>query len=129
MISIYCCSCEKDVIPVLKNGFQIYRNESLSRKLFYQCVECRNYVGCHKGTKKPFGCIPTEQLRFARRKIHEILDPLYKNEDGTRKKGKRSKIYKLMSKRLGYEYHTGDIITIEHAREVYKVVLSLKKGE
>jgi hypothetical protein len=55
--------------------------------------------------------------------IHPILDPLWKRTKWKPKaKGQRRKIYAEISKRIGKEYHTGEIASVEEAREVYKIV-------
>ena len=121
VVKVYCCGCEKDVAPTLKEGADIYPfRPKLAHKLFWQCQHCYNFVGCHKGVDKPLGCIPTLKLKLARRDIHSLLDPLWKTRKLT-----RSQVYAHISKKLGYSYHTAEIRTILDALRVYNIVFQL----
>jgi hypothetical protein len=87
---------------------------------FWKCDTCGNYVGCHHKTAnptKPLGVIATKEILEARKKLHALLDPLWKS-----KKIKRGQAYAYIGHRLGYPYHNGEIRTIEEARTVYKIV-------
>jgi hypothetical protein len=80
-------------------------------------------VGCHHKTKtptKPLGCIATPEILNARKKIHALLDPLWKS--GVISRGR---IYGYVSKQLGYTYHNGEIRSIEEARKIYRIVAEL----
>lgn len=122
---IYCCGCETEVEARRTTGKEIYpHRKDLHSKNFWKCDACKNYVGCHNRGhgKSPVGCIPTKELMNARRHIHSLLDPLWK-----KRKIQRTEVYDMMSKRLGYEYHTGEIQSITEARRVYRELLNLKK--
>jgi len=68
---IYCISCNAKVEAVKTNGKEIYpHRKDLYTKIFYKCPFCLNYVGCHPGTEKPLGCIPTKELKQARIKTN-----------------------------------------------------------
>jgi len=117
---IYCCSCAQDVDARLTDGGEIYPHRSdLSALPFWKCDTCGNFVGCHHKTDKPtrpLGVIPTPEIKRARSHIHQLIDPAWKNG-----KIKRGKLYAMISKQLGYQYHTGEIKTIEDARNIYRV--------
>jgi hypothetical protein len=68
----------------------------------------------------PLGNIANSEIKKARQHIHKILDPLWKGG-----KKPRAVVYSEISKALGYTYHTGEIKTIEEARKVYLILLSL----
>ena len=122
---IYCCLCETTKERRLTDGKEIYpHRQDLHDLFFWKCDDCGNYVGCHKGTQTPLGNIPTQALKKARREIHKILDPIWKNKQMTRRT-----VYKELSKNLGYQYHTAEIKTIDEARIIYKLVLSMKNQE
>jgi len=131
-VKIYCCGCGSDTEARLTNGGEIYphRND-LSHLPFWKCDFCDNYVGCHHKTKdriKPLGNIPTKELRYARKKIHELFDPIWK---GSKNRGgcmNRKMAYKSLSLSLGYEYHTAEIKTIEEARKVYLTVRDIRES-
>lgn len=51
----------------------------LSEKLFYQCLPCDAYVGCHPGTDKPLGRMANAELRVAKVMAHRAFDPLWQS--------------------------------------------------
>lgn len=123
---IYCVACEKDVKARLTDGKEIYPHRADLAKLpFWKCDACRNYVGCHHKTKnrtRPLGLIPTKELRNARKHIHALIDPWWK-EKGV----DRQYIYHWLTDQLGWEYHTAKIRSVEEARDVYRKAIELKK--
>lgn len=113
---IYCCKCEKERECELCDGSVIYPHRpELATKWFYRCPECHQWIGCHPGTKTPLGTIPTQEMKKARMIIHGLIDPLWR-------KGivPRGKIYKMLSKELGTEYHTGWTKSLHECRKVYR---------
>ena len=116
-MNIYCCGCKKEVPVRLTNGKEIYNsNPDLHQLPFWICDNCNNYVGCHHKTKdrtKPLGVIPTKEIRDLRKKIHNILDPLWRN--GTYS---RSEVYKKLEYILGYEIHIANIRSTEEAYRI-----------
>ena len=124
-MKIYCTGCKKDVKARLTNGAERYpHREDLYSVPFWRCDGCGNYVGCHWKTKtptKPLGCIATPQLLEARKHIHNLIDPLWQSG-----KIKRGQVYAYIEHRIGKQYHTGELRSIEEAREVYRVILKLK---
>lgn len=124
-MKIYCTGCGKDVEARLTNGEERYpHRQDLYEIPFWRCDGCGNYVGCHWKTKtptKPLGCIATPELLEARKHIHALLDPLWKSG-----KIKRGQAYAYIGHRTGKYYHTGELRSIEEAREVYRIILKLK---
>jgi len=123
-MKIYCTGCEADVDARLTSGKERYpHRQDLYDLPFWKCDTCGNYVGCHHKTRtptKPLGCIATPDILNARKKIHALLDPLWKS-----KSIRRGQAYAYVSNRLGYEYHNGEIRTIEEARMIYEIVATL----
>lgn len=123
---IYCCYCKDNVQPEFVTGEQIYPHRpDLFDLPFWQCVGCGNHVGCHHKTSnptRPLGNIPTKELRNARQHIHRILDPLWKSKRFT-----RNDLYKMISDRMGFGYHTALLRDLDEARKVYRFVASLYK--
>lgn len=123
--AIYCCGCSATVNARLTTGAEIYPHRpDLAELPFWKCDACANYVGCHHKTKdrtRPLGNIPTREIMEARKHIHRILDPMWINS-----KQKRREIYAHISAKLGREYHTGEIKSIEEAREVYAIIRDLQ---
>lgn len=124
--TIYCCGCEEEVPARLTDGREIYPHRpDLGDLPFWRCDVCNNFVGCHHKTQnrtRPLGVIPTPDIKNARQHIHRILDPLWKSG-----KWSRRALYAEISKRLGWQYHTAEIKSVEEAREVYKIVRDLAK--
>lgn len=116
---IKCLACGGEVDARLTDGSEINPHSPRLRNTpYWVCDACRNYVGCHppsgglKGV--PLGSIPTPELRAARRKIHFVLDPLWR-----RGPFRRRDIYKAISKHIGYTYHTANLEDVGTAEEVY----------
>ena len=120
-MTIYCVGCEKNVEARLTSGEEIYpHRHDLFRLPFWKCDGCGNYVGCHHKTNnrtRPLGNIPTYELRELRKKIHSIIDPLWRGKNIS-----RGKLYARISAAIGYEYHTGEIKSIEEAHTVLQIV-------
>lgn len=125
-MSLYCCGCEEKVEARLTSGAEIYPHRpDLHALSFWRCDACGNHVGCHHKTEnptRPLGCIPTKEVKNARKHIHRILDPLWKAGPYN-----RNEIYGLISDHIGREYHTAQIRTVEEARNIYRFVLKLKR--
>ena len=120
-MNIYCCGCGKDVNARLTDGSEIYPyRKDLHSLPLWICDDCSNYVGCHHKTKdrtQPLGCIPTPELKRARQHIHRLLDQIWQSGNM-----KRKEIYAKISKRIGWNYHTAQIRSVEDAREIYRIV-------
>ena len=125
---LWCCACGTDVEARLTNGGEVYPHRpDLVDVPRWKCDACGNHVGTHHKTNnptKPLGNIPSPELKRARMKIHELIDPVWKSG-----RMRRSKLYASMSQRLGYEYHTGEIKTIDEARHVYRVAREVIASE
>jgi hypothetical protein len=123
-VTIYCCGCTSDVSACLTKGSEVYPHRAdLAQLTFWKCDTCGNFVGCHKGSYKPLGCIPTPELKNARMHIHAILDPLWQEGHISRQEA-----YRRISKALGVsEYHTAEIRSLEDARQVYRIVLNIRR--
>jgi hypothetical protein len=123
--TIYCCGCGHDVQARLTNGAEVHAYVKRLRDTpFWRCDTCRRTVGCHHKTldrTKPLGVIPTQEISRARRAIHYIIDPLW---DGDR--NKRAIIYRKISDRLGYRYHTAEIRSVDEAKEVLRIAKELE---
>ena len=121
---LWCCACNADVNARLTTGREIYPHRSdLARLPFWRCDACGNFVGCHHQTSNPtapLGCIPTPQLKEARKHLHALIDPLWQS-------GRISRValYKAISDAVGWKYHTAKTRTVEEARIAYKAVLTI----
>lgn len=122
---LYCCGCLKEVQARLTDGREIYPHRpDLGKLPFWRCDACGNYVGCHHKSESPthpLGCIPTPELKDARREVHRLLDPLWKSG-----KYKRSVLYRRLAGAIGKTaYHTAEIRTLEEARLVCRILEDL----
>jgi hypothetical protein len=119
-MNIFCCKCKKHVEARLTNGKEIYPHRSdLYTLPFWICDACMNYVGCHHKTKNrnaPLGVISTADIRNAKVHIHNLIDPIWKS-----KIMRRKSLYKKIGDKLGYNYHTANIRSVDEAREVYRI--------
>lgn len=119
MRKIFCVECQSENECSMIDGSIAYpHRRDLWKKNFWQCPDCKNFVGTHnKGqSTKPLGCIPNKEMKNARQYIHALIDPIWKS-----KKESRGSVYKKISNQVGYEYHTGELRTIDEARRVYKI--------
>ena len=121
---IHCCGCGGEVDARLTDGGEIYPHRPDLRRLpFWRCDACGNYVGCHHKTKnhtEPLGCIPTAELKEARKKLHALIDPIWQSG----KMGRRD-LYEAISRDVGWNYHTAKTRTIDEARAAYRAGLKL----
>lgn len=125
---IWCCGCKAEVSARLTDGQEIYSHRSDLYSLpFWKCDDCGNFVGCHHKTKnrtKPLGCIPTAEIKNARKHIHRLLDPLWKSG-----RYKRGAIYQMIAEKMGVkEYHTAEIRSVDEARKVYRFVQEIRRA-
>lgn len=124
---IFCTGCNEDVGARLTNGAEIYpHRQDLAHLPFWKCDACGNFVGCHHKTKQPttpLGCIPTPEVKKARSQIHRILDPIWKSG-----KMKRREVYDRIARDLRIDtYHTGEIRSVDAARQVYGIVVGIRR--
>lgn len=123
-MEIHCCGCNKKIQARLTDGKEIYpHRKDLSGMPFWKCDTCKNFVGCHHKTKNrtaPLGCIPTPEIKTARKHIHALLDPLWKTGEWN-----RNELYALISEEIGWNYHTAKIRSVEEGRKVYRIIKRL----
>lgn len=117
-MKLWCCECKDDVEARLTSGAEVYPHRpDLASIPRWKCDACGNHVGTHHKTNnptRPLGNIPSDEIKRARIKIHALIDPAWKSG-----KVKRRAIYAHLSNRIGREYHTGEIRTLEEARAVW----------
>lgn len=117
---LYCCNCNKDTDAKLVKGNIVYPHRpDLSHLYFWQCPACKGFVGTHKNSPehKPLGCIPTKELKSARKKLHFYMDRLWKSGNI-----KRSKLYAEISTYVGYTYHNGETRSIDECEKVLNYI-------
>jgi hypothetical protein len=98
---VICDYCHRDA--KLVTGVAIYPHRpDLLHLWFWHCAHCAAYVGCHKagcngsdGTM-PLGRLATAELRRAKNRAHEALDPVW--QSGLLK---RKQAYAALARELG----------------------------
>ena len=104
----------------LVSGERIYPHRpDLYEKNFWLCDNCGAYVGCHAGTQKALGRLANAELRYWKRKVHNLFDPLWKS--GTKK---RSEAYKWLADQLAIpveECHIG-MFDVEKCKQAVKIM-------
>lgn len=104
-MKIWCCSCARDVEARLTTGAETYPHRPDLHEIHsWKCDHCGCHVGCHRGTTRPLGCIPTPELARQRRKVHGLMDPLWRGGGMHRRE-----VYARLSAVLGRPYHTADL--------------------
>lgn len=89
-----CPHCDNDARLV--TGAVIYPHlPGLHEKLFYSCLPCDAYVGCHRGTTRPLGRLANTELRIARMTAHAAFDPIWKSRQLS-----RTAAYRRLAKEL-----------------------------
>ena len=124
-MKIYCCNCEMDVEARLTNGAETYPHREDLHSLPFWICECGNFVGCHYKTSnptKPLGCIASPEIKSARGHLHTLLDPIWQSGIIS-----RTGLYKRISDKLGYKYHTAELRCIDEGRRVYRVIQEIGK--
>lgn len=125
-MKIYCTGCEKEVEARLTDGSEIYPYRADLYDLpFWKCDTCASYVGCHYKTEdrtRPLGYLASKKYRDLKIQIHALLDPLWKSGRLSRKE-----IYNKISKKLGRQYHTGEIKSVKEANKIIKFISHLKE--
>lgn len=113
-----------NVTARLTDGAERYPHRpDLSDIPFWHCDTCGAWVGCHHKTKqrtKPLGFLAPPEIFKARLVIHNLIDPLWKSG-----KLKRGQIYARIARELGYQYHTGEIKSLEEARRVWVIAAKI----
>ena len=75
-----CLHCKKPARRV--SGRVIYPNRpDLYDLILWECKPCLAYVGSHKRGGKPKGYPGNARIRRVRKKVHGVLDPIWRNAD------------------------------------------------
>lgn len=123
-MKIYCCECKCTVSANLISGKEVYpHREDLYSLPFWECPNCKRFVGCHHKTKdrtKPLGCIPNDFIKQTRKEIHQLIDPIWRYGEASRKD-----IYKQMSEILGFEFHSAEISSNDAALKAYDAAMQI----
>lgn len=119
-MKVFCCICNKEVDAVETPGHCIYPGcEEFRGRIYLTCPRCSGYVGTHRDGS-PLGCIPTPDMRAKRAAIHKRIDAII-----SQKRLSAHLVYRYLSEKLGYEYHTGNVKTDEEAARVSELLSEL----
>lgn len=87
---------------------------------------CDAYVGCHRSSGKPLGCLANPELRKAKKAAHASFDPLWRivmRRDRISKGAARGRAYRWLATQLGLEpteCHIG-MFDVERCRRVVEI--------
>ncbi len=87
----------------------------------YYCKPCDAYVGCHENSRRPLGIMANRELREYRKRVHSLIDPLWKSKEMS-----RGRVYSILTEFLGYQYHTGES-DLETCKKIIAFLLDFKK--
>lgn len=123
-------TCPYCTNPAAKiTGRELYpHRRDLYARIFWQCLPCDAYVGCHEGTDKPLGRLADAALRKAKMQAHEAFDALWQFEPQRSKA--RTEAYKWLATQLGItgkECHIGEFDLTRCQRVVQLVTERLTK--
>lgn len=122
---IWCTGCNQHVDARLTDGREMYPHRpDLAQLPFWVCDTCGAFVGTHHKTKNSLtalGFLATPEIKRWRMRIHQILDPLWKN--GLIQRGV---LYQRITKELGHDYHTAKIYSTQEAQRIYDIVKRIK---
>lgn len=96
-----CPYCRKEAQWVANE--QVYGRRYGKSYMCYWCKDCDAYVGCHNNTKTPLGTMANKPLRELRKKVHSMIDPLWKS-----KKYSRGMVYARLNDTFGKDIHVGE---------------------
>ena len=124
---VRCTHCAKEAF-IFKHNWKGYPYEEDYGPVWV-CLSCAAWVGCHKGTEDPLGTPANAALRQARRRVHAVFDPLWRN-----KYMRRGKAYELLAKMMGLppeQAHIGmfNMEQCEKANQIFFQVLMEKESE
>ena len=126
-MNLWCCKCLREVDARLTNGAECYPHRpDLAAVPRWKCDSCGNHVGTHHKTStptRPLGNIPSPEIKAARIHIHALIDPAWKSG-----RIPRGKLYAQISAAIGYQYHTGEIKTIDEARRIYRAAQTILRS-
>lgn len=93
-----CPKCKKDGEWV--DNIEVYGRRYGKSYMCYYCRDCDTYVGCHNNTRNPLGEMADKETREARKKAHEVIDPLWRSGRYSRKL-----VYERLSEAFGHDVH------------------------
>jgi hypothetical protein len=112
-------------------GAEIYAHrKDLGHKIFWRCVPCKAWVGCHLGSDRPLGRLANEELRNWKRAAHDAFDPLWRTVGNNKKRQReaKSRAYAALARELGIpreEAHIG-MFDIDLCRRTVAIIEKLK---
>ena len=132
---MWCCKCHRETDAMLVGGMTINtkRPECWNQK-FYQCPVCLNYCNARKiGDEwKPIAFIATPALRAERQRLHELFDPVWKNDPlpGISRKGWYDYMTFGMNQDPNYRFHFGFLRSFRECKRAEKLIKRIykKKG-
>lgn len=100
-IEVICPFCHRPAVWC--ENKEVYGRNFGKSYMIWLCKPCDAYVGCHQNTKKPLGTMANAHTREMRRRVHAVIDPIWKSGKISRKK-----LYRLISIYTAKQYHTAE---------------------
>ena len=133
-MKVWCCKCHRDVNAILVSGMTINvkRPEGWNKK-YYQCPHCLNYCGAQKHDKEwlPLASIAGPELRAERQRLHELFDPVWKNDPlpSISRKGWYTYMTIGMNRGPDYRFHFGFLRSFRECRRAEMLIKRIYKKQ
>lgn len=132
-MNIFCCTCRREVNAVQVSGMTLFpRRPDVWKNKFYQCPYCLNYTSARHdietGEYKPIGFIASPALRTERIRLHELFDPIWKNDPHPAQS--RKGWYKYIACGLygptGKKFHFGELKSFRECQRAETMIHKIK---
>jgi len=109
------CECSNHAERV--TGDLVYpERPELYRKLFFLCLRCNRYVGCHAGSGIPMGTLANQEVRRLRATAHQWFDRLWRDHGYTRGAAYHAMKVAVGVRHIGWEQEEGCKAVTEWAK-------------
>lgn len=79
----------------------IYHGRQYGSGKCYHCTKCGAYVGTHRDRPyEALGILATPEMREWKIKCHDLFDGLWKSEQPSKRRRKRTRLYGMLAKEL-----------------------------
>jgi len=133
-MKIYCCKCRREVDAHLVSGMttNTRRPEYWGRK-YYQCPHCLNYCLAQKfGNEwRPMASIAAPALRAERQRLHDLFDPVWKNDPNPTesRKGWYRYITIGMNRKPEDQFHFGFLRSFSECKRAESLIKRIYKKQ
>lgn len=120
----FCCVCMETTTLRRGSGSEVYPHRAdLAEVVVWICDRCGGHVGGHRGGRgAPLGSVPTPELRLARMRLHELIDPLWRAG-----RIRRGELYRRLSDDVGWDVHVARVSTLEEGRNLWRAAAAIRR--